>query len=104
MRHLAPALLAFLALGASGARADGEPRTVTVAAAANLRPALTELGAAFQAERPSARVRATYGASGTLFAQIQNGAPFDVFLSADRDFPRRLVEAGLGGPEVVYAV
>ncbi len=49
-------------------------------------------------------MRAAYGASGTLFAQIQNGAPFDVFLSADRDFPRRLVEAGLGGPEVVYAV
>ena len=99
--------LAALALAASAvprdAGADGR-RTLNVAAAASLRPVMAELGRAFEDATPSARVRVTFGASGTLVAQIRNGAPFDVFLSADRDFPRRLAEERLGGPEVVYAI
>jgi molybdate transport system substrate-binding protein len=77
---------------------------VVVAAAANLRPVLAELGAAFQQREPRAEIRVTTGASGALYAQLRNGAPFDLFLSADRDYPRRILEARLGGPEVVYAV
>ncbi len=47
----------------------------------------------------------TAGASGSVFAQIVGGAPFDLFFSADRDYPRRLVEAGAAsGGDVVYAV
>ncbi len=50
-------------------------------------------------------VAVTAGASGAFFAQLRSGAPFDVFFSADRDYPRRLVEAGLApGGEVVYAI
>jgi molybdate transport system substrate-binding protein len=51
-------------------------------------------------------VQPVFGSSGNLFAQIQNGAPFDVYLSADIDYPRRLLEAGLGEPGtlVPYAV
>jgi molybdate transport system substrate-binding protein len=86
-----------------GARAV-EPRDLTVAAAANLRPALEELSRAFEAEHRGVRVHATYGASGGLYAQIASGAPMDVFLSADRDYPRRLVEAGLASGESVYAL
>jgi molybdate transport system substrate-binding protein len=48
-------------------------------------------------------VRPTYGASGTLFAQLRAGAPFALFMSADRDYPRKAVEAGLAREEVPYA-
>lgn len=80
-------------------------RTLAVAAAANLEPVLPELAAGFEAAHPGVRVRATIGASGSFFAQIRNGAPFDVLLSADEEYPRRLVEAGLGREEdlTVYA-
>jgi molybdate transport system substrate-binding protein len=100
-------LLAATALAAwsvaPAARALPE-RPLSVAAAANLKPAMEELARAFEAATPGARVTITAGASGAFFAQIRNGAPFDVFFSADREYPRKLVEAGLGGPEVVYAI
>lgn len=83
---------------------DASARRLSVAAAANLKPAMDELARAFEAERPGAEVAVTAGASGAFFAQIRSGAPFDLFFSADRDYPRKLVEAGLGGPEVVYAI
>lgn len=100
-----PALALALAAPAL-AGGGGAPRTLSVAAAANLEPALAELGAAFEAGHPGVEVRATLGASGNFFAQIRNGAPFDVFLSADTEYPRRCVEAGLGREEdlAVYAV
>ena len=104
MRRLAAALLAAAALLGPAARAEGGRRTVSVAAASSLEPALADLAAAFEREEPRARVSATYGASGALFARIRAAEPFDAFLSADRDFPRRLVEGRLGGPEVIYAV
>lgn len=69
------------------------PQAVTVAAAADLQPVLPELIAAFKAQG-GGEVRATFGASGSLFAQISNGAPYDVFLSADTDYPRNLVKSG----------
>jgi molybdate transport system substrate-binding protein len=65
---------------------------------------MDELAREFATIRPRVEVAITAGASGAFFAQIRNGAPFDLFFSADRDYPRRLVEAGLGGPEVVYAI
>jgi ABC-type molybdate transport system substrate-binding protein len=57
--------------------------------------ALVEIAARFQARNPGVEVKATFGASGIFFAQIANGAPFDLFLSADAEFPARLVEQGL---------
>jgi molybdate transport system substrate-binding protein len=65
-----------------------------------------ELAHAFEAARPGAKVALTFGASGTFFAQIQNGAPFDVFLSADREYPDRVVAERLAAPadERVYAL
>ena len=53
---------------------------------------------------PGVEVSATYGASGTFLAQIANGAPFDLFLSADAEFPAKAVEKGLAdGAAFPYA-
>lgn len=89
---------------AAASVAVAAPRTLTVAAAANLEPALREIVRGFEAANPGARVRTTLGASGRFFAQIQQGAPFDLFLAADASIPARLVEAGLSpGPPFHYA-
>ena len=65
-----------------------------VAAAADLQPVLPPILEQF---RQSTGIKAdvTYQASAALTAQIQNGAPFDLFLSADLGYPRRLIDAGL---------
>ena len=72
--------------------------TVTVAAAANLTFVLTPLDAAFEKANPGVKVTVTTGASGSLFAQISHGAPFDVFLSADVAFAQKVVAAGFAAP------
>jgi len=102
MRALALAVF-LLALPA---RAEAPRKTLAVAAAANLKDAAEALTQAFEAAHPGVEVQLTLGASGTFFSQLRNGAPFDVFLSADREYPRRLVLAGLGttADERVYAL
>ena len=67
---------------------------LTVAAASDLQAALPALAAQFE-QATGHRVTISFGSSGNFFTQIQNGAPFDVFLSADSDYPRRLEQAGL---------
>jgi len=78
------------------ARADAPAATgaLSVAAAANLVYALDALDAEFAKASPGVTVTSATGASGSLVAQIEHGAPYDVFLSADPDFPRALVRAG----------
>ncbi len=99
--RFAAAALATAVLGAAAApadppaRGDAGSRVVTVAAASDVQPAFDDLAKAFTAERPDIVLRPTFGASGTFYAQIENRAPFDVFLSADSDYPRRLREKGL---------
>ena len=105
-RPLSAVVAALLALASpAGAQAPAR-RTLRVAAAASLKVAVERLERAFEGETPGIDVVVTLGASGAFFAQLQNGAPFDLFLSADREYPRRLVEAGLAAPggEVVYAI
>lgn len=97
IRTLIFALLA--ALHAGGAQG------LAVAAAADLRPVLEEMKILFESRHSGTRVQISYGASGSLAAQIQHGAPFDLFLSADLGFPERLVQAGLAeGPVFPYAM
>ena len=74
---------------------------LTIAAAADLRPALEEISTQFQAES-GARVRPIYGSSGSFYQQIQNGAPFDLFLSANAEYPKKLEAAGLTIPGTYY--
>ncbi len=97
VRHAVPVLALILA--ASPARAQATKHTVAVAAAANLKAAAEELRKGFEAEQPGVAVALTFGASGSFFAQLQAGAPFDLFLSADREYPARVVAAGLAKPE-----
>ncbi len=81
------------------------PRTLTIAAAADLQFALVEVKAAFAKIHPGVDVSITYGSSGNFHAQLMNRAPFDLFLSADLSYPRKLVEAGVadGTTEFLYS-
>lgn len=76
---------------------------ITVAAAADLSTVLPTIVAEFE-RQTGTKVRLVIGSSGSLSAQIRNGAPFDVFLSADVDYPRQLIQNGFAAaPYVTYA-
>src|ERR1019366_8537106 len=85
-----------LLLLAGCAQPPAKPRTLAVAAAADLSFAMEEISAAFARARPGVEIRATFGSSGNFYAQIRNGAPFDVFLSADMSYPRKLAAERIG--------
>jgi molybdate transport system substrate-binding protein len=72
-----------------------------VAAAADLQFAMQDVAARFQKET-GMTVKPIYGSSGNFFGQIQNGAPFDVFFSANLDYPKKLEAAGLTEPGSYY--
>jgi molybdate transport system substrate-binding protein len=78
---------------------------IRVAAAADLQTALPEVAAAFEASTGT-QVELLFGSSGNFFAQIQNGAPFDLFFSADSDLAQKLAGAGLALPNtrVLYGL
>ena len=78
---------------------------ITIAAAADLQSALQEVAASFRASHPSDKVELVFGASGKLAAQLRNGAPFDLFFSADLAYPRQLHEQGIAASAPkLYAV
>lgn len=81
----------FLFLALLGCARGNE--TVSVAAAANLVHVVEELNATFRRANPDVTVTTVISASGNLVAQIKAGAPYDVFLSADLDYPRALIAA-----------
>ena len=74
---------------------------ITVAAAADLQFAMQDVAAHFQ-QSSGKTVKVTYGSSGNFFQQLQNGAPFDMFFSANLDFPKKLESAGLTEPGTYY--
>jgi molybdate transport system substrate-binding protein len=78
--------------------------TLRVAAAADLQPVLPSLVAQFE-QSTGMHLAVSYASSATLATQILNGAPFDVFLAADKSFPQRVITAGLADETapVVYA-
>jgi molybdate transport system substrate-binding protein len=95
-RVVLAALVALLAATGGGCGDDGEPSsaTLTVFAAASLTGAFTELGSAFTSANPSTSVTFNFAASSALATQIAEGAPADVFASADVDNMAELTEAG----------
>lgn len=77
------------------ARRDVQARAVRIAGAADLRYAFEEITAELGRAEPDLDLQVTYGSSGTFFAQLTSGAPFDLFMSADIEYPRQLAARGL---------
>jgi molybdate transport system substrate-binding protein len=87
-----------IVVGASTALAQD----LAVAAAADLQSVFPSIATQFEKETGH-HVAVTYGSSGNFVAQIQNGAPFDLFFSADLDYAKTLESAGLAEPGSRYA-
>jgi len=98
-------LVALASCGGSGGSAS-QHQTIRVAAASDLRFALEAISKEFRQSHPGVALSTTYGSSGSFFSQIESGAPFDVYLSADVTYPRQLLAQALAvpGSEFDYAV
>jgi len=88
--------LVLLAVGCDPSPRDGADKSgvVRVAAAADLRFALDAVADEFRKAEPGIDLKINYGSSGNFHTQIVNGAPFDIFFSADIDYPRKLCDKG----------
>lgn len=91
-------LLGLILVAVAASARAGEVR---IAVAANFTEAAKEIGAAFDAATGHHAVF-SFASTGQLFVQITGGAPFDVFLAADQDRPRRAVAEGLGDPDHLF--
>jgi molybdate transport system substrate-binding protein len=98
MNPLILCLVAVLLLLAPAAQAADE---ISIAAAADLQYVMPELTQQFE-KQTGQKVTVTFGSSGNFTSQIQNGAPFDLFFSADMNYPRHLDQAGLIEPGSIY--
>ena len=100
-----PSKLIIVLLAALFAGSYARAQAVNVAAAADLKFAMAELAAQFE-KASGAKLDVTYGSSGNFLTQIENGAPFDLFFSADSEYPKKLEAAGLAEPGTLreYAV
>jgi molybdate transport system substrate-binding protein len=97
-------LIVALALLLSSAPAWAKG-VITIAAAADLKFAMDEIVTQFKAAHPDDDVSVIYGSSGKFHTQIQNGAPFDIFFSADIEYARSLAQSGASAAKpVLYAV
>lgn len=81
-------------------------KEILVAAASDLSFAMNDIVKAFEASHKGIKVKVSYGSSGNFFAQISNGAPFDIFFSADTKYPEQLEKNGLAisGTKTLYAI
>jgi molybdate transport system substrate-binding protein len=95
MKFLSGFLIAWLFCASAFAQ------EITVAAAADMSAALPDLAAAYTIKTGQV-IKLSFGASGNLTNQIRNGAPFDVFFSADEEYPQQLIKEGLGVKETLY--
>lgn len=86
---LTTSVFALFVFGAFKMQAK-ENKTITIAAASDLQFALDSIISIYKLEHPKAEINPIYGSSGKLFEQIQNNAPFDIFFSADINYPKML--------------
>ena len=100
--RMAPVVALAAMLAASGCARRREPRKLRIAAAADLNFAMEEISRGFHQEHPENDLDMAYGSSGNFYSQIQSHAPFDLFLSADVDYPRKLAAQGLGAADSVF--
>jgi molybdate transport system substrate-binding protein len=105
-RRTTALVVAAVAVVVAGAGGRAQPHPIRIAAASDLRFALPEVVARLRQRQPALDVQVTYGSSGTFFAQLVNGAPFDLFMSADTDYPKQLAARGLilAGSEFTYGI
>lgn len=110
MKTLTKLLLpAALLLAACGEKAtppvarENAPAQLKLAVAASMRHAFEEVATVFAKDHPGVTIQPTFGASGTFYAQITQKAPFDLFLSADTEYPDQLVAEGLALETFPYA-
>lgn len=90
--------LSTLVLAMTFNTAQAEP--LTVAVAADLKFAMAELAASFEKNNPGSKIVVINGSSGKFYQQIVNGAPFDLYFSADIEYPKKLKDAGLTASDV----
>src|ERR1700753_3210691 len=95
MHSLFLSMITALFLSPNPPTGSPQKNEVIVAAAPDLRFAMDSLIAIFGRQNPGITVKVTYGSSGNFFEQIKNGAPFDLFFSADVDYPHQLNEQKL---------
>lgn len=86
----------------AGCATHSTPQTLSIAAAADLQFALDDVARGFRRMHPEIDVAATYGSSGNFYSEIRNQAPFDVFLSADSEYPRRLAQEGYADARSIF--
>src|SRR5687767_6863413 len=94
-------VLLSVALGNHALVSAASAQELTIAAASDLNFAIEEVIGKFEAASGS-KVSLSLGSSGNFFAQIQSGAPFDLYFSADIGYPKKLEEAGLAAPGTLY--
>lgn len=105
IRSLASLLLALMLWAALPIKAGDSSAKLTIAAASDLKFAMDELVQTYREAQPTARIDVVYGSSGKFCTQIQQGAPFDLFFSADIAYPRLLAQQGLCASEIrTYAI
>jgi molybdate transport system substrate-binding protein len=94
-------LVAVATLFCTGITANLAAQELRIAAASDLQAVLPTIATRFEHETGQ-RVRLTFGSSGNFATQLENGAPFDLFFSADVDYALRLEHAGIGERGSVY--
>jgi molybdate transport system substrate-binding protein len=95
-------ILPIVAIACLSTTLNAQPRKLMVAAASDLKFALDSLIVAYQSSHKDITIMATYGSSGKFFEQISNGAPFDLFFSADVAYPEKLAALGKTDGQLVH--